>query len=98
MQVMIIKHMTSTSHVIGQAVGFCAIAAQITICAAGEPAGKEVEYGKYVCITDRAVGFQTPEHSTERERYAGSILPSPDHQKFFADIHWPNCGLPACRW
>jgi hypothetical protein len=45
---------------------------------------KKVEYGKYVCITDRAVGFQTPEHSTDR--YAGTILMSPERQKFFATI------------
>ena len=45
---------------------------------------KKVEYGKYVCITDRAVGFQTPEHSTGR--YAGTILMSPERQKFFATI------------
>jgi hypothetical protein len=45
---------------------------------------KKVEYGKYVCITDRVVGFQTPEHSTDR--YAGTILMSPERQKFFATI------------
>jgi hypothetical protein len=45
---------------------------------------KKIEYGKYVCITDRAVGFQTPEHSTDR--YAGTILMSPERQKFFATI------------
>jgi hypothetical protein len=43
-----------------------------------------VEYGKYVCITDRAVGFQTPENGGQR--YAGSILMSPEKQKFFATI------------
>jgi hypothetical protein len=47
--------------------------------------GEKVEYGKYVCITDRAVGFQTPENSTDR--YAGTVLVSPERQKFFATIH-----------
>jgi hypothetical protein len=85
MEVMIRKQMTMITAAIGLAIGFCAITAQVTVYAAAEPQGKEVEYGKYICITDRAVGFQTPEHSTDL--YAGSILPSPERQKFFATIH-----------
>ena len=45
---------------------------------------KEVQYGKYVCITDRSVGLQTPENGTQR--YAGSIQMSPERQRFFATI------------
>lgn len=45
---------------------------------------QEVQYGKYVCITDRAVGLQTRPNSTDR--YAGGIRLKPELQKFFATI------------
>jgi hypothetical protein len=75
--------MTPSSLAFGLMVGVCT--AGMTMYAAVGAEEKEVEYGKYVCITDRAVGFQTPENSTNR--YAGSILLPPEHQKFFATIH-----------
>jgi hypothetical protein len=45
---------------------------------------KQVEYGKYVCVTDRAVGIQTAERT--HERFAGAIQVSPERQKFFVTI------------
>jgi hypothetical protein len=45
---------------------------------------QDVQYGKYLCVTDRAVGFQTPPNSSQR--YAGVIEMSTDRQKFFATI------------
>jgi hypothetical protein len=40
------KHMTPINLAIGLVGGFSAITAQITIGAAAEPGGKQVEYGK----------------------------------------------------
>jgi hypothetical protein len=40
-------------------------------------------YGKYICVTDRAVGFQT---GTDNQRYSGKIQVSPSLQKFFVTI------------
>lgn len=62
--------------------------ALFTVCllvlASSDVASQEkiVEYGHYLCVTDRAVGFQ-PDGTG---RYAGEIQMSPDHQKFFAEI------------
>jgi hypothetical protein len=41
-------------------------------------------YGKYLCITDRSVGFQTPENGGAR--FAGSIRMPPEQQKFFVTL------------
>jgi|SRR5262249_3346777 len=70
--------------------------------AAGVAAGSaaladdEVKYGKHICITDRAVGIQTPESSTNR--YAGVIVPSPGHQKFFVTIRKIEKVDSSTRW
>jgi hypothetical protein len=45
---------------------------------------KTVEYGKYVCITDGAVGLKSKENTTQR--YAGVIQMPPGKQKFFATL------------
>jgi hypothetical protein len=47
-------------------------------------AWRHYEYGKYFCITDRAVGFQSAEGATRR--YSGNIELDQKEQKFFIDI------------
>jgi hypothetical protein len=50
----------------------------------GAPDEREVQYGKYVCVTDRAVGFQNS--PADNQRFAGAIQMSPDKQRFFVTI------------
>jgi hypothetical protein len=45
----------------------------------------EVQYGTYVCITDRTVEIQSSKDSNER--YAGAIKVGPERERFFITIH-----------
>ena len=60
------------------------LAFAIVALSASHGYGQEAEYGKYICITDRAVGLQTSENGAER--YGGAIQMSPGKQKFFVTI------------
>jgi hypothetical protein len=44
-----------------------------------------VEYGKYICVIDRAAGIQSTNNSAQR--FAGRIeIARPEEQKFFIEI------------
>src|SRR5271168_2102420 len=46
---------------------------------------EDVEYGKYICITDHEVGIQ-PSTVNPNETYAGAIRSSTEIEKVFVDI------------
>jgi hypothetical protein len=46
----------------------------------------EPQFGTYVCVTDRAVGFQGGSTSNGKERFAGNIRLPPEYQRFFVTL------------
>ena len=57
----------------------------ITLAVIAPAAADELQYGTYVCVTDRAVGIQTSA-SNDNERFAGNIILTPERQRFFVTI------------
>jgi len=82
---MICQNGTMQSGIVRSMFTLPAVVTLLAATSAKASSEREVEYGNYVCVSDRAVGFQ-PSENASQEIYSGRIQLDPTKQKFFIRI------------